>query len=122
MQMRRDYHGRGMGLRLELARRHSILGRWRRRLLIRVPLLLRGLHVLGIGVGRAILLEMVVGRGIGVVMDGRVCLGRDMMVVMVMVVLLLLPSARHIRAGHHERSSPCCLDSRRRAGDQAANL
>lgn len=99
VQVRRNYHGRRMRLRLKLTRRHGVLRRGRRWLLIRVPLLLHRLHVLGIAVGRAILLEVVVRGDIGVVMDGRVCLGRDMVV----VVLLLLPSTRHIRAGHHER-------------------
>jgi hypothetical protein len=110
VQVRRNYHGRRMRLRLKLTRRHGVLRRGRRWLLIRVPLLLHRLHVLGIAVGRAILLEVVVRGGIGVVMDGRVCLGRDMVV----VVLLLLPSTRHIRAGHHERQTRCCLHSRRR--------
>lgn len=49
-----------------------------------------------------------VGRGIGVVLDGRVCLWRHRVVVV--VVLLLVPSARHVRAGHCGRWRPCCLD------------
>lgn len=110
VQVRRDYDRRGMGLRLELARRHGILRRGRRWLLIRVPLLLHRLHVLGVAMGRPVLLEVVVRGGIGVVVDGRVCLGRDMVV----VILLLLPPTRHIRAGHHERQTRCCLHSRRR--------
>jgi hypothetical protein len=110
VQVGRNHDRRDMGLRLELARRHGILRRGRRWLLIRVPLLLHRLHVLGIAVGRAILLEVMVGGGVGVVVHGRVCLGRHVVV----VVLLLLPSARHIRAGHHERYTRCCLHSRRR--------
>ena len=113
VQMRRDYNGRGMRLRLELARRHGILRR-RRGLLVGVPLL-HGLHVLWIAVRRAILLKMVVGRGIGVMVDGRVCLWGDVVVV---VLLLGLPPPRHIRAGHHEGWARCCLDSRRRLGSK----
>ena len=60
VQVRRDYDRRGMGLRLELARRHGILRRGRRWLLIRVPLLLHRLHVLGVAMGRPVLLEVVV--------------------------------------------------------------
>ena len=113
VQVRRDDDGRGMRLGLELARRHGILGRGRRGLLVRIPLL-HGLHVLGIGVGRAILLQVVEGRGIGVVVDGRVCLGRHVVVV---VLLLGLPATRHVGAGHHGGcETRCCLDSRRRAG------
>lgn len=102
-----------MRLRLELARRHGILRR-RRGLLVGVPLLHR-LHVLGIAMRRAILLKVVVGRGIGVMVDGRVCLWGDVVVV---VLLLGLPPPRHIRTGHHEGWARCCLDSRRRLGSK----
>jgi hypothetical protein len=106
--MRRHDHGRGMGL--EMARGDGILlgrRRWRR-LLVGVPLL-HGLHVLVIAVGRAILLCVMVGRGVWVVMDGRMRLGRDVVV----VLLLGLPATRHIRTGHHGRRARCCLHSRR---------
>jgi hypothetical protein len=97
VQVRGDYDRRGMRLRLELTRRHGILRRGRR-LLVGVPLLHR-LHVLGVSVRRAILLQMVIGRRIGIMVDRRVCLRRDV----VMVVLLLgLPPPRHVGAGHHE--------------------
>jgi hypothetical protein len=110
VQVRRHHYGRTVGLRLELARRHRIL-LGRRWLLVGIPLL-HGLHVLGITVGRAILREVVVGRGIGVVVHRRVSLRRDMVV----VLLLGLPTTRHIRTGHHERYTLCCLHSRRRQG------
>jgi len=107
--VRGDYDGRGMGLRLELARRHSILRR-RRGLLVRVPL--HG-HVLRVAVGRAILGHVVlVRRGIGIGMHGRVRLGRELVVVV--VLLLVLPPAGHIWTGHHEGYTRCCLHSRRR--------
>jgi hypothetical protein len=101
-----------MGLRLELARRHGVLGR-RRRLLVGIPRLLL-LLLLGIGVGRAIVMRVVlvvvvVGRGIGVVVNGRMCLGRQLVV----IVLLVVPSRRHVGAGHRGRCRPSCLDSRR---------
>ena len=117
MQLRRDDDGRAMGLRLERARRHGVL---ERRLLVRVP----RRRLLGIGVERAVeramvrclvvvvvvvvvMLLVVVGRGIGIVVDGRVCLGRHRVV----VVLRLVPSAaRQVRAGHRGRWRPCCLD------------
>jgi hypothetical protein len=114
VQVRRHNYGGSVRLRLELARGHRIL-RGRRWLLIWVPLLHR-LHVLGVAVGRAILLEVVVGRGIGVVVPRRVCLGRDVVV----VLLLGLPTIWHIGPGHHGQWTRCCLHSRRwqRPSDQ----
>lgn len=92
MGVRGDYDRRP--LRLELARRHGVLWLGLRRL-VGVPLL-HGLHVLGIAVGRTILLLVVVVGRIWVVVDGRVRLRRHLVV----VLLFNLPSARHIRAWH----------------------
>lgn len=91
-----------MRLRLELARGHGIL---RRRLLmlrlvlllVGVPLRLHVLHVLGIAVGRAILLGVVVLR-VGVVVHRRVRLR-----VLVVVLLGLSPPRREVGAWHHGR-------------------
>lgn len=88
-------------MRLELTRRHHILGLW---MLIRiVPLR----HLLGIWrrVRSSIVLRVVVD--IGIVMHGRVCLGRDVII----LVVTLPPSLmeRHggwnVRAWHHCRQA-----------------
>ena len=98
--------------------------RLRLRLVVRVvPLLL---HLLGIGrrVRRAIVLWVMV-RDVGVVMDWRMCLRRDVVVVL---VITLAPSLmerhgwRYVRAWHHGRQARCCLHSQALAGDQAANV
>jgi hypothetical protein len=112
-------------VRLELARRHSIL-RLRLRLVVHVPLL-HLLHVLGIAVGGPIVLGvMVVLRvDIVVVVHWRMCLRRDVVVVGV----LLPPSLVHragghtVRAWHHGRQA-AMLPRQLVAGqrDQAANV
>jgi hypothetical protein len=121
--MRRDYHGRGM--RLKLARRHGIL---RLGLVIGVPLR-HLLHVLGIAVGRSIVLlgvmVLCIRVVVMVVMHGRVCLGRD-----VVVVLVLLPPSlvhgtgrRTMRTWHHGRQAAMLpLQSVAGQRDQAANV
>jgi hypothetical protein len=118
--MRGHYHGRSV--RLELARRHDILRLWLW-LVVRIPL---GhlLHVLGIAVGGRIVLGMVVLR-IWVVVHRRVCLGRH-----VVVVLVVLPPAlvhgtgrRAMRAWHHgQHAAMLPLQSVAGQTDQAANV
>jgi hypothetical protein len=89
-------------------------------LLVGIPLL-HWLHVLVVAVGRSILLEVVVGRGVGVVGHRRVCLRRNVGVGTTVVLLLGLPAPRHIRTGHHERLRG--VASTVSAGkDQATNL
>lgn len=97
MQVRGNYDRRC--LRLKLARRHGVLRR--RRLLVRVPLLHLH-HVLGVvAVRRTILLGVEVGLGVGIVVDRRVRLG----ILVVMVLLRLPASGRHVRAWHHGRQA-----------------
>lgn len=82
-------------LGLELTWRHGIL---RLRRLVRVPLLLHLLHVLGVTVRRSILLLMIgVVGSIGIVMDRRVALRRQRV-----VLLLSLSPPRYKWAWHHE--------------------
>lgn len=86
-----------------MAWRHDIL---RRGLVVWVPLRRHLLHVWRIAVGGRIVLGMVVLR-IGVVVHRRVCLGRHVVV----VVLVVLPASlvhgtsrlAAMRAGHHGR-------------------
>jgi hypothetical protein len=100
VRVRGDDDGRGLGL--ELARRHVVL---RLRLVVRVPLL-HVRHLLRVAVRRAI---VVVGR-VGVVIDGRVCLRRWSIVVLLVRVLHLLPAlvvwptGRNV-AWHHGRQA-----------------
>jgi hypothetical protein len=126
VRVRRNYHRRGV--RLELTRRHGVL-RLQLRLVVRVPL--RHLLHLLVAVGRPIVLRVVVLR-IGVVVDGRVRLGRHVMG----VVLVLLPASlvvhgaigramAAVRAWHHGREREAAmLPLQLVAGqkDQAANV
>jgi hypothetical protein len=105
VRVRRDDDGRGLGL--ELARRHVVL-RLGLRLVVRIPLL-HVRHLVRIAVRWAIVLGMVVGR-VGVVVDGRVCLRRRGIVVLLVWVLHLLPAlvvwptGRNV-AWHHGRQA-----------------
>lgn len=85
------------------------------------------LHVLGIAVGRRIVLRVVV-LGVGVVVHRRVCLGRQ--VLLIVLVLVLLPPAlvhgagrRAMRASHHGRQAAMLpLQSAAGQRDPAANV
>jgi hypothetical protein len=99
VQMRRDDDGRGVGL--ELARRHGVLGLLGRRLLlgsrlVGVPLgHMRQLGWVGVHAG-IVLLRVVVG-GVGVVVDGRVRLRGDVVVVVRVLVLMLVREGMLVR-------------------------
>ena len=103
MQVRRDDDGRGVGL--ELARRHGVL-----RLLRRRRRLLSGLvgvplghvrHLRRVGVHAGIVLLLVVVGGVGVVVDGRVRLRGDVVVVVRVLdgVLDLVLVRQRVRVG-----------------------
>jgi hypothetical protein len=116
--MRRDNHRRCV--RLELARWHHVL---RLRLMVGVPLR-HLLHVLGIAVGVAIVLGVMVLR-IRVVVHRRMRLWRDVMVVRMLLPpsLLVHRAGGAMRAWHHdEQAAVLPLQSVAGQRDQAANV
>jgi hypothetical protein len=122
VRVRGDDDGRAMGL--EVARGHRVLMVLRLRLRLVVGVVpLRHLLVVGRRVRRSIVLRVVV-RVVDVgVMDRRVRLRRQMVVLMVG-----LPSpgmGRHrgrVRTWHHGDRPSCCLHTWAPAGDQAATV
>jgi hypothetical protein len=99
VQVRRDDDGRGVGL--ELARRHGVLRLLGRLLLgsrlVGVPLgHMRQLGWVGVHAGGIVLLRVVV-RGVGVVVDGRVRLRGEVVVVVRVLVLMLVGELMLVR-------------------------